>query len=299
MRRKIIYLINPIAGTRSKTYLRELIQRKTAAQGIPFELLPTRQDGSYADLVEKIRVDSITDLVVCGGDGTVNAVIAATLGTAVNIGIIPAGSGNGLAFAAGIPVQPSRALAVIFRGNARPTDAFYINDRFSCMLCGIGLDASVAHAFAKQKTRGLPSYAWLTAAELFKAKPYSFYLETREASVAKEAFFICIANGNQFGNHVMIAPHANLHDGLLDIVVVKKMNKVTLPFSLISQAAGWHGRPHPLGQSLYRHIDYFQTDQLTLRNPQLAPLHIDGEPAPSQELFLIRTLPGCFRLLKP
>ena len=122
MSRKIIYLINPISGTRKKDRVKDLIIRKTRSAGIDFEILPSKADGSYDNLHKIIKKDSITDVVICGGDGTVNAVVNALQGLSVNIGIIPTGSGNSLAFAAKIPKQTSRALDVIFNGTAnRPS----------------------------------------------------------------------------------------------------------------------------------------------------------------------------------
>ncbi|MEI9935317.1 MAG: diacylglycerol kinase family protein [Ferruginibacter sp.] len=100
----------------------------------------------------------ITDIVICGGDGTVNKIAASLSGIEINIGIIPVGSGNGLAFAAKIPVNVNKALDIIFAGNASYIDACSINGSFSCVLSGLGFDALVAHDFAKQNKRGLTTY---------------------------------------------------------------------------------------------------------------------------------------------
>src|SRR5438045_2180155 len=143
MDRKFIYFINPISGTGGKSLLPGIITNKTAGKKIPFEILPTNAAGDYSWLKEKIVSEKITDIIVCGGDGTVNQVASAVMGTAVNIGIIPLGSGNGLAFAAKIPKSIHKALDIIFAGNAVLIDSFYINKKFSCMLCGLGFDAQV------------------------------------------------------------------------------------------------------------------------------------------------------------
>jgi diacylglycerol kinase (ATP) len=115
MSRKIIYLINPISGTRAKRSLKEMIRQKTQEQGIDFDILPTNAEGDYSYLPELIRNEGVTDIVICGGDGTVSAVAAALYrqGAEVRLGVIPMGSGNGLAFAAGIPKDPAKALELI------------------------------------------------------------------------------------------------------------------------------------------------------------------------------------------
>src|SRR5450432_1361874 len=299
MSRKIIYLINPISGTRGKTSLQELITRRTTTQKIDFSIMPTDAQGNYDYLIPVIEKEKITDIVVCGGDGTVSAVVAALMGTTTRIGIIPTGSGNGLAFAAQIPAAPSRALDIIFAGKAAPIDGFTINGRFSCMLCGIGFDAEVAHEFAKQKTRGLQTYLRISTMKFFKSKPYPFEIKLDDRIIKTDAYFISIANSNQFGNNVTIAPRASMSDGLLDIVIVRKMNKIILPFSVLLQVAGNNRLIEGIEYLEKKNIIYIQTDKVSIRNPAHAPMHIDGEPADSSSEFKIRVIPKCFKLIQP
>jgi diacylglycerol kinase (ATP) len=299
MTRKIIYLINPISGTRKKALVKNLIIRKTREAGIDFDILPSKANGQYENLQQIIRKEAITDVVICGGDGTVNTVVNALQGEPVQFGIIPMGSGNGLALAAKIPKQTGRALDLIFTGRAFATDAFYINEKFSCMLCGIGFDAAVAHEFAKQKKRGLQTYIRISTLQFFKSKPYPFEIILKDRILKTDAFFISVANSNQFGNQFTIAPKASLSDGLLDIVIVKKMNKFSLPFSILHHVAG---NNLPLNVSDFgdkKNIIYLQTDKIIIRNPGLAPLHIDGDPADTYSEFKIRIVPHCFKLIQP
>src|SRR4028119_265169 len=103
MPRKLIFLINPIAGTRNNLASVEMIRRETGRRGLNHEVLDTNATGDYEYLPRKIEADKITDVVVCGGDGTINAVASSLFGTNVNIGVLPMGSGNGLANSVGIP----------------------------------------------------------------------------------------------------------------------------------------------------------------------------------------------------
>ncbi len=299
MSRKIIYLINPISGTQKKEMVKDLIIRKTRAAGIDFEILPSKADGSYENLQKIIHEDAITDVVICGGDGTVNAVVSALQGVPVRFGIIPVGSGNSLAFAAKIPKQPSRALDIIFNGKAFPVDAFKINEKFSCALCGIGFDAEVAHEFARQKKRGLQTYLRISTMKFFSSKPYPFEIKIHDQIIRTDAYFISIANSNQFGNNVTIAPRASISDGLLDIVIVKKMNKIILPFSVLLQVSGNNSLLQ--GAEFYqeKNIIYMQTEKISIRNPAHAPMHIDGEPSETSSEFKIRIIKNCFKLLQP
>jgi YegS/Rv2252/BmrU family lipid kinase len=295
--RKFIYFINPISGTKGKEALLDLIKVKTTAQNIPFEILHTNAAANYSYLIEKIKTENITDVIVCGGDGTVNQIGNALLGIDVNIGIVPMGSGNGLALAAKISKNASKALNIIFKGNTTLIDAFYINEKFSCMLCGLGFDAQVAHDFAKQKTRGLSTYVKQSLKNFLIAKPYAFTLTVDNNHIKTEAFFISIANSNQFGNNFTIAPKASLQDGLLDIVIVNKMSKARMLWAILKQIKVGEVRPYEDKKYHSTDIGYFQTTKLSIQNPSLAPLHIDGDPVATNTNFTIEIIPKAIRLL--
>lgn len=304
MTRNIIYLINPISGTRGKGSLQEMIRQKTQEKGIAYSILPTNPEGDYAFLLPFIQQAAVTDIVVCGGDGTVSAVAAALMGVDVRVGIIPMGSGNGLAFAAGIPREAEKALEIVFMAKASPIDGFLINGQFSCMLCGIGFDARVAEEFAEQPKRGLQTYIRVTMRNFFTARPYPFRLRIptgngHDPSFREEAFFISIANGNQFGNNFTIAPKASLHDGLLDVVIARRTGRLRFLLSVLRQVMGGYRiqvQPEKEGKEK---ILYFQTPELVIENPGEAPLHIDGDPKASASEFHICVVPGAIKLIQP
>jgi YegS/Rv2252/BmrU family lipid kinase len=295
MQRKIIYLINPISGTKGKSSLKELIVRETQKRQIPFEILPTAANGDYGFVQQKIETEQVTDVVICGGDGTVNQVVKALASTDVQFGIIPMGSGNGLALAAGIPKASAKALEIVFTGKAILTDGFMVNEHFACMLCGLGFDAQVAHEFADQPKRGLGTYASLTTRHFFSAKPYPFRINANKLEFSTEAFFLSIANSNQFGNNFTIAPQAILSDGLLDVVIVKKVAKPLLLLTVLRQVLA--GRIRRIENSMSSPVIYFQTDELYISNPAEAPIHIDGEPWECHRQLHIKVLPQYFKLI--
>lgn len=297
MQRHIIYIINPISGTKTKKGLQQLIEQKTNEQKIPFQLFPSVASGDYSFLNPIIKEQKITDIVIAGGDGTVSQVAGSLMDSDVNFGILPFGSGNGLAYTAKIPKEPVKALDIIFTGKASSIDGFYINGQFACMLCGLGFDAKVAHEFAKQKKRGLTSYAALVSKNFFSAEPYQFAIESNGLQFSTEAFFISIANSNQFGNNFTIAPKALLSDGLLDIVIAKKTAKPVLLFNLIRQILA--GKLDKIENSLNHPVIYFQTKKLVIENKSNAPLHIDGDPAETPEQLNIEIKKKCFRLIQP
>lgn len=297
MQRKIIFLINPISGTGKKDKIRKLIEKETNAREIPFEILPTNAQGDYSFIEEKIIEESISDIVIVGGDGTVNSVIGYLKHCNVQFGIIPLGSGNGLALSAHIPTKPHAALALIYEGKSQFIDAFLVNNLFSCMLSGIGFDAEVAYQFSKKQKRGLLSYTQESVMQFFKAHPYQFEVILPEFSFFTDAFFISIANSNQFGNNVTIAPKALLTDGLLDVVIVQKMSKAKLPFAVLQQLRGNNMLQNIAEMVTSKNIVYFQTPTLTIKNLKHAPLHIDGDPKETEEVLEIEILRDCFRLI--
>jgi YegS/Rv2252/BmrU family lipid kinase len=299
MTRKIIFLINPISGTGKKDAIEQVIPQMAMNQCIHHEIMHTNATGNYEFLKDKIKSEQITDVVVVGGDGTVNNVIASLKETNVCFGIIPAGSGNGLALCAGIPKNPVKALDIIFKGDFGYVDAFTVNQQFSCMLSGLGFDAQVAHDFANKASRGLLTYTHQSLFQYFKAHPYQFEVLLEDFSFYTDAYFISIANSNQFGNNFTIAPNASLDDGLLDIVIVQKMNKAKLPFAILRQIRGNNKLQELVDEIAQKNILYFQTPSLTIRNLKHAPFHVDGEPAETREAYKVELIRRCFKLLQP
>jgi len=300
MSRKILYIINPIAGTRTKKDLQVYIEQRTRTAGIPFQVVESVPGGDYSFLHTKLQTEGFTDVVIAGGDGTVSQVIGSLRSLPLHFGIIPCGSGNGLALAAGISKKPEKAMDVVLGGVPVATDAFYFNDTFACMLCGLGFDAKVAHDFARQSKRGLSTYVKQVVRNFFNAKPYTFEIDINGQSIQTNAFFISIANSNQFGNNFTIAPHASLQDGLLDIVIVTAQSKMRLLARTLRQIRG--GNPvmdiSSLPQSKKK-IIYLQTESLQIRNRSGAPLHIDGDPAAAIDTASVRICKSCFQLLVP
>jgi YegS/Rv2252/BmrU family lipid kinase len=296
MTRHIAFLLNPIAGTGNRATLEPEITAYARKRDIGFHFLDTNREGRYPELEKAIRAGEVTDVVVAGGDGSISSAASALRHTGVRFGILPRGSGNGLAFAAAIPKQLKPALDIIYEGYDAMVDGLLVNGQFSCMLSGIGFDAEVAHAFAREKTRGLSTYIRVAAAHFFGARSYPFTLTIDHKKIDTEAFFISIANANQFGNQFTIAPKARLNDGLFDIVVVQKMNKLQVLIAVMHQL-----RFGDVREGMFRKqgILYLQASRLLLENPAMAPLHIDGDPKETSNRFEIDVIPDAFRLLQP
>ena len=295
--KRYIFLINPISGTSKKDAIKSLIEKEAKAREIEYEILPTNAQGDYDFVEAKIKLLGITDIVIIGGDGTVNKVISALRFCNVNFGIVPIGSGNGLARAANIPVKIKSSIELIFNGTAKLIDGFLVNNQFACMLSGVGFDAKVAYDFSIKASRGLFTYTQQSIINFFKAQPYQFEVSLNGFDFFVDAFFISVANSNQFGNNFTIAPQASLNDGLLDVVIVQKMNKAKLPFAILQQMRGNNKLQDLVENMSKKNILYFQTPTITIKNLKLAPLHIDGEPTDTEAVIKFEIIKDCFNLI--
>jgi diacylglycerol kinase (ATP) len=295
-KRNFIVFINPISGTKNKDKARNIVEKELTKNNFTYQFLPTEKSGDYSFLKTKIEQENITDIIICGGDGTVNQVGAYIQNTNVHVGIIPMGSGNGLAFTAGIPKSPQKAMAVIIKGNANFIDAFLINNHFGCHNIGVGFDAKIAHEFSKSKKRGPATYIKLVAKNYFKARAHSFQINVNNTQLNVKAFFVTISNSNQFGNSLTIAPKASLSDGLLDVVIVKKSNKLDIFFKMINQLK--FGKVVSESNDK-KTVHYFQTKKISISNLDKALLHIDGEPVKTIEQIEIEIIEKAFRLIQP
>jgi YegS/Rv2252/BmrU family lipid kinase len=230
-------------------------------------------------------------LFAVGGDGTVNEVAQGVLHTKQIMGILPRGSGNGLARHLGIPIHFKKALHYIGSTAFIQMDSFTMNDHLSINVSGIGFDGHIAGLFGRNGKRGLIGYTKLVLKEFFSYSEFNARLQIGDTNFSQAAFVIAIANSSQFGNNARIAPQASVCDGLLDISLIRKPP--------ISQAPGFvakmfSGRLH---QSVYTEIK--KGKKITISFPGPMSYHIDGEGKNPMSEFKIQMLPASIRMLVP
>lgn len=265
-----LLIVNPISGTHSKRGLAERISSRLAEAGIDVDTYVTTGPG---DATRRVRtaVDSgeYDAVLACGGDGTVNEVARAMCHAPIPMGIIPAGSGNGLARHIVIPVDPMRALDAIIAGQVCECDYATVNGRpFFCTF-GMGFDAAVSDRFAASGKRGRMSYVRSTLVEFARYQPVHYVIETTDATLHRDAFLVAVCNASQYGNNAFIAPHASITDGLLDVVIVHKADALRTMLLGVDMMTGLLGHN--------RLVETLRVPRLTIRrNP--GPAHLDGEP---------------------
>jgi diacylglycerol kinase (ATP) len=228
----------------------------------------------------------------------VQAVASLLFGTKIRLGIIPAGSGNGMAYGAGISSNWRRALKKIIAGDAHATDGYSVNGVNGCMLMGLGYDAQVADAFVHQRKRGFWRYLQLCWSLFFEDKNYRLNIHLPEGTIEGKFFFVSLANSNQFGNRVTIAPMADMRDGKLDLILVSSGSSIRKMVALIYQII--LGKPIGVQEAMKQTsiVRYIQTTKVEIENLDVAPLHVDGEPKQTAEKINVEVLPGAFWLIR-
>ena len=269
-KRKILAVINPISGTSNKEFMPETIARCIDPDKFDVVVRFTQHASHATLLTEEAIKEGFYGVIAVGGDGTINEVAAALRDSSTALGIIPCGSGNGLARHLGIPMNVEKALEIINLDNIEALDYCTANDRPFFCTCGVGFDAHVSQKFAEAKKRGPLSYIQKTLVEYLKYRCKTYSIEMNDRVVTEKAFVIACGNETQYGNNAFITPRASMHDGLIDVTVIH-------PFTPLDTAV--------LGVLLFtRHIDQdtnintFRTSELTIHRPKPDVMHIDGEP---------------------
>ncbi len=234
------------------------------------EICITQSAGHATDLSAEAARLGIDVVVAVGGDGSVNETARGILGTDTSLGIIPTGSGNGMARHLGIPMNFKKALQVLNMATKDRIDTVSVNEHFCIGTFGIGFDAHIAHLFSMSSSRGYLTYVKLVLGEFYKYPPHQYNLIIDGKSVFVEAFLLTFANSSQFGNNAVIAPFADAKDGLLEISVVKEFPAMAAPHLIYRM----------MKNHLYR-SRYFEGSQgkyIVVKNNQELKGHIDGEP---------------------
>lgn len=262
------------------------------ADDLKFSFLITKKETNSEDIKKEIIQSEADSVVAIGGDGTVNMVATALKGTEIPLGIIPCGSGNGLARSLGYDMNPRKAFHQILNGTVVRMDAGIVNEKPFYCTAGIGFDAVIAHEFAHLNTRGLINYVRLVTAKLISYKTFfSSIKEFENATAESEYFMITIGNAPQFGNNFYIVPKAMLNDGLLDVCAIKKFNRTKI-LSLLVKIIGKKVYEHP--SCIYKKYAEFS---ITCKDEQ--PLHTDGEPAGFFKNFHFQIEKECLNIIVP
>jgi len=289
--KEILFIINPIAGTRSKKIIHELIELYIDPIKFKKKLYYTTGSGDAFRRAKKAITEKYDAVIAVGGDGTINEIGKALVKTNIPIGIIPVGSGNGLARHLKIPLDPKKAIETINAFNVDSIDYGIINDTPFFCTSGLGFDAVIGHKFAEESQRGFHTYVRTTLHEFFNYKPKKYTINADGRVFKERAFLITFANSGQYGNDAYIAPNADIRDGYLDVCIVSPFPKIAM-FSI-----GLRLFSRQAHHSEF--IKIFRAKHIEVKRKNTAEVHLDGEPAMMGKKLVIDAIHKGLQILVP
>ncbi len=292
MTKHFVFIVNPRSGTERVKVIESAVRKAFAGTAHTHDIQFTQHAKHGAALAAEAARAGAYAVVAVGGDGSVADVAEGLLHTQTVLGIVPKGSGNGLARALKIPLKTEAATALLARAQERTIDVGFAGEKLFLSNAGVGFDTVVSQAFQMSERRGLSSYASLVARHLRSYKPMKYRITLDGEKVIEErAFLLTVANGSQLGYNFRIAPAALLDDGLLDVVIVR-------PFPLILGGAislrAWMGT---ILKS--RYVRHYRAREVLIHHPDLSVMQCDGDPHPCSANVVVRLEERALRVLAP
>jgi len=266
--RKILFIVNPSAGKKRNLDLREFIEKEFLYPDFTVAVSSSLQ--YFEEIKQKALAENYTDVIACGGDGTVNKVASFACKHNLRFGILPLGSGNGLARSVKISMDLKKALKQIEEGKTIKIDAGVLNHKLFFCASGMGFDAHIAALFENTEARGLWGYIKLIWKEFFSYKSQEYKLQFDEKEITGPAFVLACCNSGQYGNDFYIAPTASMTDGKITISILKPFNKWLTPYVILKVL---FKKTHTLNC-----VETYHTNEVKITRTKTDFVHLDGEP---------------------
>ncbi|MBD1385188.1 diacylglycerol kinase family lipid kinase [Mucilaginibacter rigui] len=289
MKRKALFIINPVSGGKKKDGVPELVEKYLDPAIFEYDIEFTTGIFHAHDLA-RAAVGEYEIVVAVGGDGTVNEIASAIVGTDTVLGVIPFGSGNGLSRFLTIPMDAEGAIKTMNAGRTITIDAGKMNGQWFFNMAGMGFDAHISHVFANGSTkRGFVSYFKSSVQEISTYKSKNYHIEVDGVAYDREAFMLSMANSSQYGNNAHVSPTASVQDGLLDVCIIK-------PFPL------W--RFPEMGLRMFtktanssKYVEIIKGKHIVITRQQEGPIHLDGEPQVAGTHIDIEVVPNALHVI--
>lgn len=291
VKRKIVFVYNPISGSHKLLPVVPIIEKFINNDIYDYEIINTQHKGHATEIAREYAARRYDAVIAVGGDGTVNEVGCGLIGFDTALGIIPCGSGNGLARHLGIPIDPFKAVKWLDKSIFTDIDYGTMNGQPFFCTCGVGFDAKVSDSFSKAGTRGVLTYLESIMKEIATYHNETYKLSFDNSSETFEAFFITCANADQWGNNAFIAPTASLQDGLLDVIAAHPFNVVDAPliaFQLFNRQIDKNPK-----------VSVRKCNGVTITREKEGPAHYDGDPVIMGREIRIEIVPSGLKVLIP
>lgn len=291
VKKKITFVVNPKSGTQGKEHILKWIDERLDHTRFTSDVVYTKYAGHAVEIAAQKVKENVWCVVAIGGDGTINEIARSLVHTPVALGIIPCGSGNGLARHLQIPMDPRRAIDVLNDGQALTVDYGKINDIPFFCTCGVGFDAFVSLKFSQAGKRGPLTYLEKTLIESLKYRPETYEVEIDGSTTHYKAFLIACGNASQYGNNAYIAPQATLDDGLLDVTIVEPFTMLDVPamaFQLFNKTIDQNSR-----------IKTLRCRKLHIHRSKPGVAHFDGDPIMMGQDIEVCVLPKELHVIVP
>lgn len=290
-KKQIIFVVNPMSGTHNKTSVLSLIEKNIDKEQYEYKIVCTERAGHAIEIAAEAAAHNIYMVVAIGGDGTINEIARSLIHTDTVLGIIPCGSGNGLARHLEIPMNAQKAIEIINEGKIACIDYGKINSIPFFCTCGVGFDAFVSLKFAKSGKRGPLTYLEKTLHESLNYKPETYEVENEDGTMKYKAFLIACANASQYGNNAYIAPQASLNDGLMDVTILEPFTVLDIPslsFQLFNKTLDQNSR-----------IKTFRCKKVRIQRKKEGVIHFDGDPIITGTNLDVELIPQALNVVIP
>lgn len=288
---KVCLIINPVSGNESKRFLPEEFASSFDQTKYDIFIRITGYAGHATEIAREAVRDRFKFVVTAGGDGTVNEVAKELVDSDTIFGIIPFGSGNGLARDLNIPLDASKAINIIREGNVRTIDYGVANDSIFFCTCGVGFDAFISDKFADEKKRGPLGYVRNVVEGVIEFRSEEYEITHDEGTINERAFLVTCANASQYGNEAYIAPTADMEDGKMNVSILKPLNPNEFPqttFQLFTKNIDKNSKMISL-----------LTSNLVIKRNKSGVMHVDGEPLESGNEIVVKIMPKGLKVFAP
>jgi len=286
----MLFIVNPISHGLKGRNIKKILLSNLEEANDDIQIAFTNHPHHATEIAQDAVTQGIKIVVAVGGDGTVNEVGKALIKSNTTLGIVPLGSGNGLARHLGIPMDLNQAIQTLNYKRTALIDTATINDKIFLGIAGIGFDAQIAKEFANFGRRGFSSYLLTAIREFPKYHSKNYHLTVDGQKIEKKAFIISFANSSQYGNDFIIAPQAKIQDGLLDLIIVKE-----IPLYAI-QPFIFRARNGTLNRSQF--VEIIRAKEIIVEQP-LIQAHIDGEPHLFHDKIKVAINPLSLKVIVP